>query len=294
MSAPTQKSTTLIKIIALLSLVRWYNVLLVGIALFLSAVFLLNINTAIGWREIIVDYRIYFEIIAISFFIQAGYLINAFYDFEKDIINKPKETIFGRIVSKRTCINAYILFVFLGLLFSYYLGWKVLVFNFFFSFLLWYYSHRLRKITLLAEITAASLTIIPFVSLYLIYPNINSTFFLYSGFIFAITLTREIVKKMVSLKGDLIVGEQSFPIVFGIRKTKYIILFLMLTTLILISLNLPSIFYTSIVYFFYASILFICLSLALLIKAKTPKHFDKINTIYKVIIGLSIFSMCLI
>lgn len=294
MSAPSQKSTTLIKIIALLSLVRWYNVLLVGIALFLSAIFLLNINTSIGWREIIVDYRIYFEIIAISFFIQAGYLINAFYDFEKDIINKPKETIFGRIVSKRTCINTYILFVFLGLLFSFYLGWKVLAFNFFFSFLLWYYSHRLRKITLLAEFTAATLTIIPFISLYLIYPNINSTFFLYSGFIFAITLTREIVKKMVSLKGDLIVGEQSFPIVFGIRKTKYIILFLMLTTLMLISLNLPSIIDTTIIYFFYASILFICISLALLIKAKTPKHFDKINTIYKIIIGLSIFSICLI
>lgn len=294
MSTPSQKSTTLIKIIALLSLVRWYNVLLVGIALFLSAIFLLNINTSIGWREIVIDYRIYFEIIAISFFIQAGYLINAFYDFEKDIINKPKETIFGRIVSKRTCINTYILFVFLGLLFSFYLGWKVLAFNFFFSFLLWYYSHRLRKITLLSEFTAATLTIIPFISLYLIYPNINSTFFLYNGFIFAITLTREIVKKMVSLKGDLIVGEQSFPIVFGIRKTKYIILFLMLTTLMLICLNLPSIIETTIVYFFYASILFICISLGLLIKAKTPKHFDKINTIYKVIIGLSIFSICLI
>jgi len=75
----SKKSTTIIKIIALLSLVRWYNVLLVGIALFLSAVFLLNINTTVGWRDIIVDYRIYFEIIAISFLIQAGYLINAFY-----------------------------------------------------------------------------------------------------------------------------------------------------------------------------------------------------------------------
>lgn len=294
MSAPTKKSTTLIKIIALLSLVRWYNVLLVGIALFLSAIFLLNINTTISWRDIVVDYRIYFEIIAISFLIQAGYLINAFYDFEKDIINKPKETIFGRIISKRTCINAYILFIFLGLLFSFYLGWKVLLFNFFFSFLLWYYSHRLRKVTLLAEIAAATLTIIPFVSLYLIYPYINSTFFLYSGFLFAITLTREIVKKMVSLKGDLIVKEQSLPIVFGIRKTKYVILFLMLTTLLLISLNLSSIIYTNIIYFFYSSILLICLSLALLIKAKTPKHFNKINTIYKVIIGLSIFSICLV
>ncbi len=294
MATPTQKSTTIIKIIALLSLVRWYNVLLVGIALFLSSIFLLNINTPIGWKEIINDGRIYLEIFAISFFIQAGYLINAFYDFEKDIINRPNETIFGRIISKRTCINTYVLFVFLGLLFSYFLGWKVLLFNFLFSFLLWYYSHRLRKITLLAEITAAILTILPFISLSIIYPSINSTFFLYSGFIFAITLTREILKKMVSLKGDLIVGEQSLPIVLGIRKTKYIILFLMLTTLLLISFNLPSIIDTKVVYFFYTAISLIFTSLLLLIKAKTPKHFDRINTVYKVMVGLSIFSICLI
>lgn len=293
-TTPSKKSTTLIKIIALLSLVRWYNVLLVGIALFLTASFLLKINLDSGWRNIIVDPKIYIEIIAISFLIQAGYVINAFYDFEKDIINKPHETIFGRVISKRTCINAYILFIFLGLLFSFFLGWKVLFFNFFFSFLLWYYSHRLRKITLLGEIAAAILTIIPFLSLSLIYPSINPTFFLYGSFIFAITLTREIVKKMVTLKGDLIVGQQSMPIVLGIKKTKYIILFLMLVTLILTLLNLPSIFSTKIIYFFYTSIVLILISILLLTKAKSPKQFDRINTIYKIIIGLSILSICLV
>jgi 4-hydroxybenzoate polyprenyltransferase len=290
----TNKSTRLIKVIALLSLVRWYNVLLVGIALFLSASFLLNINKSLDWRDIIVDPRIYLEILAISFFIQAGYLINAFYDFEKDIINKPQETIFGRVISKRTCINTYILFIFLGLLFSYFLGWKVFAFNFFFSFFLWYYSHRLRKINLLGEIAAATLTIFPFLSLSLIYNNFNNTFFIYGSFIFAITLTREIIKKMVTLKGDLIVGQQSMPIVLGIKKTKNIILFLMILTVLLTVINLPPILNTDISYFFYISIALILLSIALLVKAKTPKHFDKINSIYKVIIGLSILSICLI
>ena len=49
---------------------------------------------------------------------------------------------------------------------------------------------------------------------------------------FAITFTREVIKKMVSLKGDLIVKEKSIPIIFGIRNTKYIILILMLLSLI--------------------------------------------------------------
>ena len=42
-------------------------------------------------------------------------------------------------------------------------------------------------------------------------------------YIFTVDLTREIVKKMISLKGDLIVGE-SIPIVLGIKfKVHYIL-----------------------------------------------------------------------
>ena len=288
------KSTTIIKVIALLSLVRWYNVLLVGIALILSSLFLLNIDSGASWKIILSDIQLYYEIIAISFFIQAGYVINAFYDFEKDIINKPNETIFGRIISKRTCINAYVLFVILGLSFSLFLGIRVFMFNFFFSFLLWYYSHRLRKVNFLGEITASVLTIMPFISLSFLYQTINSTFILYSGFIFAVTLTREIIKKMISLKGDLIVGELSIPIVLGIKKTKYLILFLMSSTLLLTVLNLPSILNSRISYFFFFSIVLILVSIGFLIKAKTPYHFNKINTLYKILIGFSILSICMI
>ncbi len=292
MQNSNNKSTTIIKIIALLSLVRWYNVLLVGIALILSSLFLLNTN--VSWKAILGDDKLYFEVIAISFFIQAGYVINAFYDFEKDIINKPNETVFGRVISKRTCVNTYVLFVVLGLIFSFFLGFNIFVFNFIFSFLLWYYSHRLRKITFLGELTAAILTIMPFISLSLLYQTINSTFFLYSGFIFAITLTREIIKKLVALKGDLIVGEQSIPIAIGIKKTKYLLMFLMFMTLILITLNLPPILDSQIIYFFFLSILLIIISFFILLKAKTPNQFNKINTIYKIIIGFSILSICLI
>ncbi len=290
----SSKSTTIIKIIALLSLVRWYNVLLVGIALILSSVFLLNIDSGASWQQVLSDFELYYEIIAISFFIQAGYVINAFYDFEKDIINKPNETIFGRIISKRTCINAYVLFVILGLSFSLFLGLKVFLFNFLFSFLLWYYSHRLRKLNFLGEFTASVLTIMPFISLSFLYQTINYTFILYSGFIFAITLTREIIKKLISLKGDLIVGEQSIPIVIGIRKTKYLILLLMIITILLITVNLPSVIPNRISYFFYFSIAIIMVSIGILINAKTPRHFNKINTLYKIMLGFAILSICMI
>lgn len=289
---PSHSSNTIIKILALLSLVRWYNVLLIGIALFLTSLFLLRGDFT--FQQVLTDTRLYFQIIAVSLFLQAGYLINAFYDYEKDIINRPEETIFGRIVSKRTCLNTYVVLILLGLGVSFLLGGGIFLANFFFSFLLWYYSHRLRKINFLGEITASLLAIYPFVVLTLIYPYVTQTFILYGGFIFIVTFTREVLKKMVSLKGDLIVGEQSIPIVLGIKSAKYILLLLILITLVLIFYFLPGVKHDTIFYFF---IFISCLlggALYKLYQAKTPKDFDKINTIYKIIIGTSIFSVVLL
>ncbi len=57
-------------------------------------------------------------------------------------------------------------------------------------------------------------------------------------------------QKMIHLKGDLIVGEKSLPIILGIRKTKYIILILMLIALGCISFLFKDILYLPIVGYF--------------------------------------------
>ncbi|MBG16622.1 MAG: hypothetical protein CL853_09760 [Crocinitomicaceae bacterium] len=285
------KAPILVKLLAMLSLVRWYNVLLVTIGLYLSSVFMLQ--DYLPKLQVLKDFSLHLNILAIAFLIMAGYIINAFYDFEKDMINHPETTVFGTVISKRFCLNSYIFFLFAGISISCLLGWKVCFFNVFFSTGLWIYSHKLRKKPLSGELGASLLTVAPFASISIHYMQINSTIFLFVCYIFAITFTREVIKKMVSLKGDLIVKEKSIPILFGIRKTKYIILILMLLSLAPIAFIFPSILSKPIVYYFGLSFCMIVCSLYLLKFAKTITHFNKINNIYKIIIILAVFSIFL-
>ena len=258
---PTFKSKSerfLVKALALLSLVRWYNVFALTCALYLSAMHMLNSSTS--KIQLISDMSLNFNILGIASLVMAGYIINGFYDFEKDMINHPQQTIFGRIISKSFCFNTFLFLLTMGMLFSIFSGWKVFIFNGVFAFGLWFYSHKLRKKPLTGEIGASFLTIAPFASISIYYMHTNLTILLFVGYIFALTITREVIKRMVSLKGDLIVGEKSIPILFGIRKCKYIILGFMIASMVMIIVLFPKILHRDIAYYFGLSFVAIFLS----------------------------------
>ena len=285
----SKRERFVVKALAMLSLVRWYNVFVLTCALYLSAIYMLNMNQS--KIHILSDIYLHMNVLGISCLIMAGYIINGFYDFEKDMINHPEQTIFGRIVSKSFCFNSYVFLLFIGLVLSSFSGWNVFIFNVVFSFGLWFYSHKLRKRPLTGELGATLLTVSPFVSISIYYMTTNLTIGLFVGYIFALTVTREVVKRMVSLKGDLIVGEKSIPIIFGIRKCKYIILSFMIASMVMIIVLFPKILAQDISYYFGASFITIFISTFILWDSKTPSQFDRINKIYKVLIVLAIGSI---
>lgn len=288
-SVPSNRQYILVKLMAMLSLVRWYNVLLITIGLYLSAIFLLNPTQA--WTTTLLDYKLHFLIASINFFIMGGYIINAFYDYEKDLINNPETTIFGRVVSKAFCLNSYFLFNFMGTVLAAFPGWEVLLFHSAFCFALWFYSHKLRKKPFISELSAAFLTIAPFIGLSLYYGTTNYRIILYVGFLFAITLTREVLKKLVYLKGDLIYGNHTTPIAIGISKTKMLVGILMFLSLAPIGILFPEIKDRPVFYYLILSSLMILTGFALLLPAKSKTGFNRINTIYKVVLILSVFAI---
>lgn len=281
-----------VKLLALLSIVRWYNILLITISLYLIELFIFNKETSLFIT--IQHPQIHFYTLSIVFLTMGGYLINAFYDFEKDLINHPETTYFGRVVSKKTCLNTYVILTILGILIGALISKKILLFNALLAMGLWLYSHKLRKKPLTGEVSATFLTVSSFIGLY-VYNNLepNRTLILFVTYIFTIDLTREIIKKMVSLKGDLIVGEKSIPILFGIKFTKYIILSQMMFSLLAIFTLLPFIIEKNIAYYFIIAIAIILFSIFLLNKSKTPSQFNKINSAYKLLLLLAIFSIML-
>ena len=223
----------------------------------------------------------------------AGYLINAFYDFEKDMINQPQKTYFNRVVSKKSCLNLYIFCFLTSIFISYFINFRMLIFIILLNFSLWFYSHKLRKKPLLGEISASLLMISFFIGLCLLNLKIDKSLIIFSMYIFTVDLTREIVKKMISLKGDLIVGERSIPIVLGIKNSKYIIFFMMLSSILAILSLLPIIIKNTFSIYFVISLIVISFNIYLLHHARNAKNYQLINTCYKLIIGLAIFSIVL-
>jgi len=275
----------------MLSLVRWYNVLLINIGLYLSAIFLLHSESE--WISTLLHYELHISILSLDFFIMAGYIINAFYDFEKDLVNNPKGTVFSRIVSKSFCLRTYFLFNFMGTILAAFIDWKILLYNCVLCFTLWLYSHKLRKMLLVGELSASILTIAPFASLSLYYWHTNLKILLYIGFLFVLTLTREMVKKLVGMKGDLVYGEKSLPIAWGVPKTKVLIYLTMLTSLLPIGILFTEIKDRPVFYYLIFSSVLIIMAMFFMFFAKDKRGFNLVNIMYKLILTLSVFAITL-
>jgi len=117
---------------------------------------------------------------------------------------------------------------------------------------------------------------------------------IYSIFAFAMTLIREIVKDMEDLKGDNTFGCKTLPIVWGTRKTKFLIYFLM-------ALLFSSVIYINqlhrqlpLLYFFVFLFVPLVFLFAGLVRADTKKDFYYLSQWCKVIMLLGIASMVFI
>ena len=197
-SRPISKNknkSLLIKFLAILSIARWYNISLITISLYAIQIFIYENSFSFLIQEKGIHIHLY--VLAIDLIIVGGYLINAFYDFEKDMINQPEKTYFNILVSKRSCLNIYILCNILGITLTFLINTKILIFSIFLIVALWIYSHKLRKKVLFGEISASFLTISFFLGIALFNLKFNLTLALFSTYIFTIDLTREIIKKMI-------------------------------------------------------------------------------------------------
>lgn len=211
-----------LKFLALLSIVRWYNVLLLVLAQYLGAA--LVFRPLDQWRQTVFDYRLHLIILASALVIAAGFIINSFYDHEKDLINRPQQTLFERLVSRNTTFQIFFLFNTLAALLAYMVSWRAAAFYAVYAGALWFYSHKLKKLTFIGNFSAAILAITPFFGIFFYFGETHWDLLLYVSFMLFLELSRELVKDLDAVKGDVIIGYPTLPVVLGIRKTKAVIL----------------------------------------------------------------------
>ena len=282
----------LLKVLSLFSVVRGYNILVIALAQYLASIYILSPNLPL--RQVVFDVNLFAIVIASVMVIAGGYIINNFYDAEKDLINKPRKSMLDRLVSQRFKLTTYFVLNFMAVIAASYVSFRAVFFFSSYIFGIWIYSHKLKRIPLLGNFISATLAITPFFVVFVYYRNFETVIFVHAFFLFLLILAREMIKDLENLSGDIAQNYKTIPIIYGARTSKIIITLLILLTL-LPSLLLIFKFDVGYMNFYFATcVLLLVLFIFLLSRAETKKDYVWLHNILKLIIVVGVFSILLI
>ena len=280
------------KFIGLFSVVRGYNIMMICIAQYLTAIFILSRQPL---KQVLLDPRLFAIVLAGALAVAGGYIINAFYDQEKDLINKPTRTLMERMVGQHTKLSLYFILNFLSVIVASYVSFRAVLFFSIYIFMMWFYSHRIKKIVLVGNIVSGILSSIPFFAIYVYYHNFQKIIFVHAAFLYYLLLAKDFVKDLQNIKGDFALGYHTIATDYGERSSKQLIT-------VLIGLTLVCIYFLTAFtdtgsmkyYFILTAIILLGGFLPILWKGRTQIHYAFLRNLLKVIIVVGVFCIALI
>ncbi|WP_024772461.1 geranylgeranylglycerol-phosphate geranylgeranyltransferase [Aquimarina macrocephali] len=281
-----------LKLLSLFSVVRGYNILIIVLAQYLTSIFILA--PQIRLRDVILDPNLFVIVLASAGVIAAGYIINNFYDKEKDLINRPQKTMLDRLVSQRTKLTGYFVLNFLSVVCASYVSFRAVVFFSLYIFGIWFYSHKLKKFPIIGNIIASLLAITPFFAVFIYYKNFDEVIFVHATFLFLMLIMREMIKDLGNLRGDLAQNYKTIPIVYGELVSKRIVSVLVLASCVPIYLLLTRYEIGFMYLYFYACIILLFAFLFGIWRSEGRTHYVWLHNILKLIIVAGTFSIILI
>jgi 4-hydroxybenzoate polyprenyltransferase len=274
------------------SVIRGYNILIVVIAQYLTSIYILAHDKPV--ESVVFDVNLLLLVLASAATIAGGYIINNFYDSEKDLINRPIKSQLDRLVSQNTKLSFYFVLNFISVIMASYVSFKAVIFFSIYIFGIWFYSHKLKKLPFIGNLTSAIFTITPFFAIFMYYKNFEKVIFVHAIFLFLIISMRELTKDLENLKGDIAQNYITIPVAYGERMSKIMLSALAIITLIPTCLLL---FYFEVGYmylFFYLSLFLLLVFLILLWKSTTKIQYLILHNILKFIILAGVFSILLL
>ena len=248
-----------------LRLIRLTNLLVIGLTMVVVEVFFFSyrtyhesINLSNNFLEKYLPLFLFF-VLSTLLIAAAGNIINDYFDVKADRINKPNRLIIGKHIKRRWAMVLHWSFNSIGMIIALYVGYKlqniwVPLIAFLSINLLWFYSAYYKRKPLVGNLIVALL--IGIVPIYVVLFNWPITDFeihshsnlfvisksylidvvlLISALAFLQNLVRELVKDIQDIRGDLKLGAKTFPIKYGIKKTKLLIVFTSIITLLLMT-----------------------------------------------------------
>lgn len=282
----------LVKLLSLFSVVRGYNVLVIVIAQYLASIYILAPDTPV--KEVLLDPNLFALVAASALAIASGYIINNFYDAEKDLINRPRKSMLDRQVSQRFKLTTYFILNFLSVVFASYASFAAVLFFSAYIFGIWLYSHKLKRVAFVGNLVSALLAITPFFAVFIYYMNFDLVIFVHAIFLFLIILIREMVKDLENMKGDLVYQYKTVPLTYGERTSKMIITALVALAILPSYLLIDKFEIGHMYYFFYACIIVLMAFLIMLWRSESRAQYLMLHNTLKFVIVLGVFSILLI
>jgi 4-hydroxybenzoate polyprenyltransferase len=289
---PGNKVPLYIKVLSMFSVVRGYNIMLIVFAQYLASIFIFSPEKSL--RYVLLDLNLYLIVLSTICVIAAGYIINNFYDAETDKINKPLKSSIDALVEQSIKLKMYFILNFMGALLALFVSWKASAFFAVYIFLIWFYSHKLKKYPLPGMFSAAILAILPFFVIFVYYRNYSEIIITHASYLFFILLIRELIKDLERLKGDFVQNYQTMAVRYGEYFTKLLITVIAFLTMIptYFLLRLPEV--GGMRFYFYGSMGVLVLFVALLWYGKSQKFFRALHWVVKLLILLGVFSLAFI
>lgn len=280
------------KSISLFSVVRGYNIPILVLAQYLSAIFILAPEKAP--LDVVLDFQLFVLILASSLTVASGYIINNFYDSKKDLINRPTKSYIDRLVSQQTKLQVYFGLNFMVALLAFLVSFRAVLYFSAYIFGIWFYSHKIKRYAILGNMMAALLAVLPFFAVFLYYKNFYEVIIFHALFLYILLLVRELVKDLENITGDLANDYHTIAIAYGAQTSKLVIAGLLVLTI------LPVYFLIS-VYdvgymdaYFYFGFLLMLFFLQKLWTAQTKRDFLLLHNLLKFLIVAGVFCIVLI
>lgn len=227
---------------------------------------------------------------AVLFETAAGNVINDYFDYNIDLINKPERPIpSGRISLKNGKYFAYTLFIagtICGFLISYLTNnWIPFGIVLFADIVLYLYAYKLKSTPVIGNLAVGFMTGFGFVfgGFSINNPSIIITSIYLGFFAFVMTTAREIVKDIEDIEGDKADGAKTLPILIGEKIPAYISACLIVIDCILC----PLLYYNHIFGIYYLAVISIAVLLFLycavsIIKSQEKETASKVSKYLKI------------
>jgi len=280
----------ILKIFSLFSTVRAYNILVLVAAQYLAAIFIFSPTKSLS--DVVFNLHLLYLVLACVFVISGGYIVNNFYDVKVDKINRPLKTGLDNYVKQETKLKLYFLLNFIGFFFGILISFRAAVFFAFYIFSIWLYSHKLKKYPFIGVISATILTVLPFFAVFVYFGNFSKIIFVHASFLFLVIMVRELIKDLQNIKGAIANNYQTFPVVYGEKKTKQLSIILLVLTVfpIAILFSYPGLNYMR--YYFYFALFILIFVGFYLWKSVSSNQYRRLHNTLKILLLIGV--LCLI